>query len=292
MSVTLSAYAKVNLTLEVLGKRPDGYHEVATVLQTVSLADTLAVEEAGELGVRCDVPDLQSTDNLVVNSARALQRATGCTRGAIIELVKRIPIAAGLGSGATDAAAALIGLNTVWELALPLQRLEEVAAGIGSDVPFLLRGGTAIASGRGENVRPLAPVEEMWMVLLSPRLGAVKDKTASMYALLDPSHYTSGQLTKTFAETCGSGAALDAARLFNVFEDVAFDFFAGLSSYRSILTEAGAGCVYLAGAGPALFAPVRDRQEGQAILNRLETGGHEAYLVRTVSAQPPPPGCD
>ena len=292
MSITLSAYAKVNLTLEVLSKRPDGYHEVATVLQTVSLADTIVMQEAGALEVRCDVSDLESTDNLVFSSARMLQRATGCARGAIIDLVKRIPMAAGLGSGATDAAAALIGLNTLWGLALPRQRLEEVAAAIGSDVPFLLHGGTAVATGRGEIVRPLAPVGEMWMVLLSPRLGAVKNKTASMYALLEPSHYTSGQLTRELAENCGSGAAVDTGQLFNVFENVAFDFFPGLSSYRSILTEAEAQCVHLAGAGPALFAPVRDRREGQATLSRLETGGHEAYLVRTVSAQPPPPGCD
>jgi 4-diphosphocytidyl-2-C-methyl-D-erythritol kinase len=292
MSITLSAYAKVNLTLEVLGKRPDGYHEIASILQTVSLADTIAMEEAGTLELRCDVPQLQSSDNLVVNSARMLQRATGCSKGAIIDLVKRIPMAAGLGSGATDAAAALIGLNSLWELHLPIEELEEVAAGIGSDVPFLLRGGTAVASRRGEKVAPLAPVGETWIVLLRPRLGAVKNKTASMYALLQPSHYTSGQLTHEVAEDCSRGAALDTARLFNVFENVAFDFFPGLSSYRSLLAEAGAGCVHLAGAGPALFAPVRDRWEGQAILNRLETGGHEAYLVRTMSAQHLPSGCD
>jgi 4-diphosphocytidyl-2-C-methyl-D-erythritol kinase len=292
MSVTLSAYAKVNLTLEVLGKRSDGYHEIATVLQTISIADTLVMRDAELLELRCDTPGFRSDDNLVLKAARMFQGATGCRNGAAIHLVKRIPLTAGLGSGSTDAAAALIGLNRLWELNLPLERLEEVAASIGSDVPFFLHGGTAVARGRGEKVTPLAPVAQTWMVLLNPQLGAVKNKTAKMYALLEPSHHTSGQLTQEFADNCRSGGTLDPARLFNVFENVAFDFFAGLSSCRSHLAEAGAECVHLAGAGPALFAPVPDRRVGQAVLNKLETDGHEAYLVRTVSAEPPPSGCD
>lgn len=292
MSVTLSAHAKVNLTLEVLGKRPDGYHEIATVLQTISLADTVAMEEAETLELRCDVPGLRSNDNLVLKSARLLQRATGCRKGAVIDLVKRIPLAAGLGSGSTDAAAALAGLNRLWGLRLPVERLQEVAAEVGSDVPFFLHGGTAVAGGRGEKVTPLAPVGETWMVLLSPQFGAVGNKTAKMYSLLEPSHHTSGQLTQEFADNCALGGSVDPGRMFNVFENVAFDFFPGLSSYRSLLAEAGAECVHLAGSGPALFAPVRDRRVGQAVLNKLETGGYEAYLVRSVSGEPPPSGCD
>jgi len=292
MSVTLRAHAKVNLTLEVLGERSDGYHEIATVLQTISLADTIGIEEAETLELRCDVPALRSNDNLVLKAARILQGTTACGKGAVIDLVKRIPVAAGLGSGSTDAAAALMGLNLLWGLHLPVERLQEVGAEVGSDVPFFLHGGTAVARGRGEKVTPLAPVGETWMVLLSPHLGAVGNKTAKMYSLLEASHHTSGQLAQEFADNCGGGGSVDLGRLFNVFENVAFDFFPGLSSYRSLLAEAGAECVHLAGAGPALFAPVRDRQAGQGVLNKLEAGGHEAYLVRSVGAEASPSGCD
>ncbi|GAG13405.1 unnamed protein product, partial [marine sediment metagenome] len=168
MSLTLPAYAKINLTLEALAKRADGYHEIVTVLQTVSLVDTLTFEPGESLDLSCNIPSLQSADNLVLKAASLLKEKTGCLKGASIRLTKGIPIAAGLGSGATDAAATLVGLNRLWELNLPPQRLMELAANLGSDAPFFLCGGTALAKGRGEKVTPLPPAPELWMVLLRP----------------------------------------------------------------------------------------------------------------------------
>jgi len=161
MSLTLPAYAKINLTLEALAKRADGYHEIVTVLQTVSLVDTLTFEPGESLDLSCNIPSLQSADNLVLKAATLLKEETGCLKGASIRLTKGIPIAAGLGSGATDAAATLVGLNRLWELNLPPQRLMELAANLGSDVPFFLCGGTALAKGRGEKVIPPPPAPEL-----------------------------------------------------------------------------------------------------------------------------------
>lgn len=286
MSLTLQAYAKINLTLEVLAKRPDGYHEVASVLQTISLADTLTFEPGATLDFRCDVPNFQSPDNLVLKAANLLQEATGCTKGAAIHLTKRIPVAAGLGSGSTDAAATLVGLNQLWELNLSLDKLTDLAAKLGSDIAFFLYGGTASAKGRGEEIAPLPPASELWLVLLNPEAKPVPNKTAQLYSQLNPSHFTSGQHTQKLVTHLNHGGNVDDSFLFNVFEQVAFDFFPGLSDYRSSLLKAGARSVHLAGSGPVLFAIVPDKTHGEAIIKRLENEGQKAYLVHTLNAAP------
>ncbi|MCJ7520902.1 MAG: 4-(cytidine 5'-diphospho)-2-C-methyl-D-erythritol kinase [Dehalococcoidia bacterium] len=286
MSITLRAYAKVNLTLEVLAKRGDGYHEIATVLQTISLADTLSFELSDVLELRCSVPSLQLADNLVLKAAKLLGKATGCSRGALIQLTKEIPIAAGLGSGATDAAATLAGLNRLWETNLPPQGLLELAADLGSDVSPLLYGGIVLAKGRGEQVACLPPMPELWMVLLRPPINPIPNKTAQLYSKLTPSHFTSGQFAERLVDHLHEGSSISADLLHNVFEQVAFDFFRDLSEYRSVFVEAGAETIHLAGAGPCLFTLVSDEARGKAVLNNLEAAGQEAYLVRTVDAEP------
>jgi 4-diphosphocytidyl-2-C-methyl-D-erythritol kinase len=286
MSLTLKAYAKINLTLEVLAKRPDGYHEVASILQTVSLADTLTFEPGETLDFSCDVPNLQSPNNLVLKAAKLLREATGCTRGAAIHLTKRIPIAAGLGSGSTDAAATLVGLNQFWELNLSLDKLTDLAVQLGSDVAFFLYGGTALAKGRGEQITPLPPAPELWLVLLKPAVKPVPSKTAQLYSRLNPSHFTSGQHTGKLVAHLNHGGNVDDSFLFNVFEQVAFDFFPRLSDYRSSLLKADARNVHLAGSGPALFTLLTDKTHGESIIKRLENEGQKAYLVHTINAAP------
>jgi 4-diphosphocytidyl-2-C-methyl-D-erythritol kinase len=287
MMIKLQAFAKINLTLEVLAKRPDGYHEVASVLQTISLADTLTFEPNERLDFHCDVPTLQSPDNLVLKAAKLLQETCGCKKGAVINLTKRIPIAAGLGSGTTDAAATLVGLNRLWELHLSLERLVGLASKLGSDVTFFLFGCTALAKGRGEEITPLPPPSEFWLVLLKPAIEPVPGKTAQLYSRLNPSHYTSGQHTQKLFTHLNHRGNVDDSFLFNVFEQVAFDFFPALPDYRSSLLKAGARSVHLAGSGPALFALAPDKSRGEDILSRLEKGGVEAYLVHTVDTEPP-----
>jgi 4-diphosphocytidyl-2-C-methyl-D-erythritol kinase len=282
MSLTLQAYGKINLTLEVLTKRADSYHEVASVLQTISLADTLTFEPSGSLDFRCDVSSLKTPDNLVLKAARLLQETTGSNKGAIINLTKRIPIAAGLGSGSTDAAATLVGLNQLWELNLSLERLVGLASKLGSDVAFFLYGGTALAKGRGEQITPLPPAPELRLVLLKPAIEPVPNKTAQLYSHLNPSHFTSGQYTRKLVAHLNHGGKGEDLFLFNVFEQVVFDFFPKLSGYRSSLLKAGARSVHLAGSGPALFTLVPDKARGEAILKRLENEGQKAYLVHTV----------
>jgi 4-diphosphocytidyl-2-C-methyl-D-erythritol kinase len=152
----LRAAAKVNLTLEVLGKRADGYHEIATVMQAVDLSDRITLDDADALELRSDSATVPSdASNLAWRAAAALREAARIETGVRIAVDKRIPVAAGLGGGSSDAAAVLIGLNRLWRLQWSIERLDEVAATLGSDVPFFLRGGAALARGRGEKVEAL-----------------------------------------------------------------------------------------------------------------------------------------
>ncbi len=289
MSIAVNAYAKVNLTLEVLSKRNDGYHEIATVMQTIDLADTLTFEPATELTLTSSRPDLVNDDNLITKAAHALQEHTGCDKGARVHLEKAIPVSGGLGSGSSDGAATLVALNRLWDLALAPDSLEPLAGDLGSDVAFFVRGGTAVARGRGEVIEPLPPVAQMWFVLMDPGVRPLERKTAQMYSLLNPTHFTDGRHSREFIARLERREPVDAAALFNVFEQVAFDAFPGLLKARALFEKAGAARVHLAGAGPTLFALVSSEAEGRALKERLEREGARSWLARTCQPSSGPP---
>lgn len=289
--LTVAAYAKVNLTLEVLGRRADGYHEIRSVLQTIDLRDTLVCQPSPDLELVSPALTSRMEDNLVFRAARLLQEATGCTQGALLTLTKGIPAAAGLGGGSSDAAAALRALNGLWGTGLERQALARLAARLGSDVPFFLYGGTALAQGRGEVVTPLADVPGFWLVIVRPPL-EVPAKTARLYSRLESQHFSHGQATAEMVRQLGQGQKLSPDLLYNVFEAVAFDVFPGLEGYRQRLLTSGAQVVHLAGSGPSLFTMVEDKSQAQAISSRLEAMGVASYVARTVDASMAVPQLD
>lgn len=166
--LTVRAHAKINLVLEVMGKRSDGYHEIKSIIQAVSLFDVLSFEKSDQLEIGCNVPSLQSPDNLIVKAAEALREKTDYEGGARIRLEKIIPMDSGLGGGSSDGAAALAGLNKLWSLGLSQKELVEIAADIGSDVPFFIYSGTCRMEGRGDKITPLLDPAETWYLLVRP----------------------------------------------------------------------------------------------------------------------------
>jgi len=284
---TWRAYAKINLCLEVLGRRRDGYHDVLTILQTVDLYDTLAFEPADELTLTCSDPRLSGEDNLVLRAARLLQRAAGVEHGAAIHLEKRIPVGAGLGGGSSDAAVTLLALSPLWGLHMTRSNLENLAAALGADVPFFLYGGTALAEGRGDRITPLPLLPEHWVVLVRPAL-EIPDKTSLMYAWLTPREYTSGLVTRSMARAIREGQEIRPGLIFNTFEWVAFRNLDLLDVVRQRVVEAGADHVRLCGAGPALYALYREESAARALYERLQAEGLETYLVRTIEGKPVP----
>jgi len=282
--LTRFAYAKINLTLEVLGRRADGYHELMTIFQTIDLKDALLFSEQPRISLECDSPGLKSPDNLAVKAAGLLQQAVGCSKGALISIKKGIPLAAGLGGGASDAAATLQALNRLWQLRLSREELLQLASRISSDASFFLYGGTALGQGRGEKVTPLPPLLQSWVVLLKPPIGVPDNKTQRLYASLNPSHFTSGQFSKSMVELLRHrGEILSSSSLFNTFEQVAFDAFPGLEEYWQRFLDLGANSIHLAGSGPTLFTLTRDKSHGEKLYRSLSREGLEVYLVKTVA---------
>ena len=284
------ANAKLNLTLEVLGRRPDGYHEVTTVLQAIDLADRLHFTPAPKLDVECSLPELTGEDNLVWQAADALKRATRYDQGAKIRLEKRIPVGMGLGGGSSDAAATLIALACLWGLGREEAELRSIAASLGSDVPFFLSGGTALGEGRGDRIADLPPIPERWIVLLCPSDPVAREdasrsskmaKTVRLYSLLGQEHYTDGSRTLTLANDLKEGR-FSPENLFNVFERVAPGGFPGFERAQQDFLEAGAGLVHLTGTGPGFYTFVSEKEDGDRILKSLKRMGREAYCVSTV----------
>ncbi len=285
---TVRAFAKINLTLEVLEKRPDGYHDIASVMQTVDLSDTLFITSASEITLICDSPGLNTADNLVLKAAHLLQDETGVRKGAQIHLKKGIPVSAGLGGGSSDVAATLKALNGLWKLGLHVEELLPLALRLGSDVPFFLKGGTAIVGGRGENVRPLPAINQLWLVIVVPP-NHLAEKTGELYRSLTEAEYTDGSATHTLEKRLIDGEDVDSSLLFNVFEMTAFNMFSGIGDYRDRFLESGAGTVRLSGTGPSLYSVFEERTEAERITRELASRSLKPYLTSAVNPPNLPP---
>lgn len=278
------AFAKLNLTLEVLGRRADGYHEVRTILQTIDLADRLEILPYPTLRVECDDPALNGEANLVWQAAMALARCRNVPPQASVFIQKRIPVGMGLGGGSSDAAAALVALNQLWGLALGLPDLAQIAAGIGSDVPFFLWGGTALAEGRGERIQPLPLLPWLPVTLVCPN-ATIPRKTARLYACLTPTHYSDGAATQRMVEHLERGQfSLELAS--NIFEEVAFDLFPRLGELRRRLKASLGKAVHLSGSGPALFSIPSSEAEYRHVVDSLPADDARVYLVHTAAPHP------
>jgi 4-diphosphocytidyl-2-C-methyl-D-erythritol kinase len=276
------APAKINLVLEVLGRRDDGYHEIRTLIQTISLCDVISFESADAISLECSEPSLQTSDNLVVQAAELLREVSGCQRGARIKLEKRIPWGAGLGGGSSDGAATLLALNRLWELNMTTSDLVQLAARLGSDVPFFIHRGAALIQGRGEKVTPLPVSATSWFALQIPPLPKIFNKTQQLYSRLEARHFTSGHLVDKAVKSWSKDKKIASSLFFNVFDKVAFDAFPGLKVYWERFAEAGAKDVHLAGSGPTLFAPADSKAKAEEIYRRLSEQGLEAYVVSTI----------
>ncbi len=285
--LTVLAPAKINLTLEVVAERPDGFHEIRSVIQTINLCDSLSFQLSQSVEFKCDEPSWVPEESLLSRAVGLLQRATGCPKGAAIEVKKRIPLVSGLGGDSSGTAAILRGLNKLWGLGLSEEELLELALQLGSDVAFLLYGGTALVEGRGELVTPLPSLPHMWVVLMMPPVPRPQGKTQRLYASLEAGHYTPGQVTYRLAGLLTGGKGVTPPIQFNVFDDIAFDCFAGLEEYWQQFSEAGAQEIHLAGSGPALFTLAEDKAEAEKIYNNLQGQGLESYLTETLEAIEP-----
>ena len=275
----LLAPAKLNLTLEVVGKRDDGYHEIRSVVQTIGLCDRLLFQASQQTEYSSNMPEWVPQQSLVPRAVDLVREATGCNLGVEIQVEKYIPLMSGLGGDSSDAAAVLRGLNGLWELNLSQEKLRELASRLGSDVALFLYGGTVMIEGRGEKVTPLPSLPTMWVVLVLPEVPREPGKTGRAYANLQEAEYTDGRTTERLVETLKTGKDFAPSRLFNTFERSAYAGSSELVACRERMLAAGADNVHLAGSGPALFTLIKKRTEAEGLHDRLSRPGMEVYLA-------------
>ena len=274
-AIRLPSFAKINLSLRVLGKRPDGYHEISTTLQTISLHDDLLFERnvGSDISLSCDGPDIPlGADNLIQRAAHALKERYSIDVGARIRLHKRIPTKAGLGGGSSNAAVTLLALNRLWQIGAGTEDLDVLAATLGADVPFFLHGGSAMASGIGTEITQIPDADITYLIVLHPRASV---PTAEAYKALKSPALTSNNpipiLPGSPRGTDFSNLQPSSGRpLQNDFESAIFDMEPEIKRAKSALIMAGAQSALLAGSGSSVFGIFSDRDTQQRALNEIQ----------------------
>ena len=301
--LTIPAPAKINLSLRVLGKRADGFHEIETVFARLDLADELIFEAADSgISMTCSDPSLScGEDNLVGKAARALQQAGGISQGARIHLIKRVPIAAGLGGGSSDAASTLLGLTELWKLRVSSSRLMELAAGIGSDVPFFLcQAPYAIGRGRGERCEPVSSTLAVCVVLVVPRAALSTkavyedvDRDVVQRPLIKMPGLQAGHfdLTASAASITMVAHALRNGSLRELAQALANDLAPAairrcpvIARIQTLLRDLRCLGVCLSGSGPAVFGLCTDERHAQDMAHALKRRGDPAWRVEVIHA--------
>src|ERR1700726_2056417 len=282
-SLRVRAFAKINLCLHVMGRRPDNYHELRTIFQTISLHDTLDLSLIPKDEISLEVSDAAlpaGPENLVWRAIDAMRNEFKLGLGVHARLEKRIPVSRGLGGGSSDAAAALIGVLRLTKIKIPLERLVEIAAGLGADVPFFLFGGRALAVNRGDEIYPLPNARKQTILVVSPRDIGVSTR--------DAYEWISAELTKTakppkiwgFCALCWSrpGAAVS-----NDFEGPVFRHHPRLGEIRDALLKRGAGDAALAGSGSAVFGVFRNPAQARRTARAFPEDS--VFVVETLSRE-------
>ena len=260
--IKITACAKINLSLSVLGKREDGYHELDTVMQSVDLSDTVYIEKYR--GIITDCKGISAEENIAARAARLFCEKTGA-EGCKIKIEKRIPAAAGLGGGSADAAAVLAGLNRLYKTGISETELCEIAVKIGADVPFLIAGGTARARGIGEKLTPLMPLKDCYFLLAKAE---EKPSTAEMFSRLDSTDYIKPDIEKTVN-------AVNRGDLNGVLENLgnSFEILWSKSHLKEMLSSTHPAACSLSGSGPARFAVYGDLNAALRAMDKLSAKG-------------------
>ena len=282
--VTVRAHAKINLDLRVLGTRVDGFHELRTVFQAISLHDTIAcVPRDGPFAIECATAGVPlDGSNLIWRAAEALWRSlrrSGPVRDVVVRLDKRIPLQAGLGGGSADAAATLVALARAWRVPVRPAQLTDVAGTLGADVPFFLAGGTALGLGRGDEIYPLADLPRHWVVLLLPGFGVSSREAYDWYdAERDLGR---GALVREPQHVPGPWPSR-AAQMINDLEAAIARHHPEIDQMKAALRRAGALAAAMTGSGSAVFGLFQKRREAIAALGRLSGSGWRVLLTESL----------
>jgi 4-diphosphocytidyl-2-C-methyl-D-erythritol kinase len=280
--VRIRAPAKLNLGLEILGRRPDGYHEIRTVLAMVDYLDTLSIQAEPNTTIRRrgDLPGIDEHDDLALRALKRLQDVARSPLGASLTLDKRIPASAGLGGASSDAAAALLAGRRAWDVSLGDRHLHEIGAELGTDVPFFLNGPCSLASGNGTILRPLPPLRA-WAVIATPPL-SLRAKTATLYSALSPSDMSNGDRVEGVARCILEGELPTADAFGNAFLRPLLHVVPTLTELAPAMKGAGAPFVALSGAGGSHYTLLKEKDEAHSIASKLRASVPTTIKVAVV----------
>ena len=282
LPVTIRAHAKINLDLRVLGMRPDGFHELRTVFQAISLYDSIrCIPREGPFAIECNVAGVPlDKSNLIWRAAEALWRSlrrSGPVRDAVIQLEKQIPLQAGLGGGSSDAAAVLMALTHAWRVPVRPSQLTDVAAQLGADVPFFLAGGTALGLGRGDEIYPLADLPRHWIVLLIPGFGV---STSEAYGWYDGEPELSRAPRE--AQHVPGPWPSRAAQMINDLEAPLARHHPEIDQMKAALRRSGALAAAMSGSGSTVFGLFQKRRDALTAVERLQGSGWRVLLTESL----------
>lgn len=280
--LSVPAYGKINLSLDVLGLQADGYHQLSSVMQSIKLSDELifSLNSSGEINFTCTDPNLANEENLVVKAARLLQERFGVDQGADIHLIKHLPVQAGLGGGSSDAAVTLRALNYLWKLGLSTSSLISLGSQLGADIAFCLVGGTVLAQGIGEKIAILPPVPELWMVLVKPDVGL---SAGQVYRCWDDLRSETGNYTPGVLESIAKGDRQQLLQTMgNDLEKAVMLLAPEVQDILRELQEAGAAKAMVSGSGPTVMGFVEGRAAAEAIAEKLRTKFSEIFITHTI----------
>lgn len=282
--ITIKAPAKINLALDTLYKRKDNYHEVEMIMTTVDLADYITVTplEKNEIVIKSNEFTMPLNEkNLAYQAAQLFKQRFNIDKGIEIYIKKRIPVAAGLAGGSSNAAATLKALKELWKVDCTIDELAELGAQLGSDVPFCVYGGTALATGRGEIIQPIPSPPKCWVILIKPRIGV---STKEIYEALDANqveHLDIEGMLKCIDNKDYQGIC---DRLGNSLEEVTLERYPVVAEIKNKLVQFGADAVLMSGSGPTVFALVRKEYKLRRIINSINGcfREHEVHAVRLI----------
>lgn len=284
VTAEVKGFAKINLVLDVLRKREDGYHEVEMVMQAVDLADKITIMPYQENRLETNYKYIPTDmNNLAMKAVALMQKEFPHLPPLLVKLEKNIPVAAGLAGGSADCAAVMLGINQLFDLQLSLIELEKLAAQLGSDIPFCLGGPTALATGRGEFIQKLPNCPKLYFVLIKPNFGASTPKVYGNLRLSEIEQHPSVQACVDALKIADGEQVL--AALGNVLEWSTFELYPKVREIKLELQKAGCNAVLMSGSGPTVFAAFTDRKEAEDCYRKFKGKYQQVFLTETLDEE-------